>query len=148
MKRLLSIQKRFKYTLPDLPYDFNALEPVISSEIMQIHHQKHHATYVTNLNFALDRFEEASQKGDLPAQIALQAQIRFNGGGNLNHSIFWKNLCPVKDAKGAPRGALKEAIEKEFGSFEAFKSYFSSQTALIQGSGWGWLVSRSVSILH
>lgn len=135
------IQKRFKYTLPDLPYDYSALEPVISAEIMQIHHQKHHATYVANLNSALERFHSASQAANLPTLVSLQSQIRFNGGGHLNHSIFWRNLCPVRDAKGAPEGRLKEAIEGEFGSFEAFKTHFSTQTAQLQGSGWGWLVS-------
>jgi superoxide dismutase len=136
------LQKRFKFTLPDLPYDFNALEPVISAEIMQIHHQKHHAAYVANLNSALERFEAASEKADLSTQVALQSQIKFNGGGNLNHSIFWRNLCPVRDAQGSPHGHLKEEIEREFGSFDRFKAYFSSQTAQVQGSGWGWLVRR------
>ena len=98
--------KRTKYTLPDLPYDFNALEPVISSEIMQIHHQKHHAAYVTKLNVALEKFEEARAKDDLNSQVALQAQIKFNGGGNINHSIFWKNLCPPKDCRGEPQGKV------------------------------------------
>lgn len=96
--------KRSKYTLPDLPYDYGALEPVISGEIMQLHHSKHHAAYVNNLNSALERFEEATGKGDLSTQVALQSQIKFNGGGNLNHSIFWRNLCPVKDAHGEPHG--------------------------------------------
>lgn len=98
------LQRRFKYTLPDLPYDYGALEPVISGEIMRLHHQKHHATYVSNLNAALERFAAASDAGNLPAQVALQQQIKFNGGGNLNHSIFWKNLMPMKDAQGAPHG--------------------------------------------
>ena len=134
------ILKRSKFTLPDLPYDYNALEPVISAEIMQIHHQKHHAAYVSNLNVALDKFEEARSKDDLNVQVALQSQIKFNGGGNINHSIFWKNLCPAKDAKGEPHGPLADAIKKSFGSFDAFKIHFSTQTAAVQGSGWGWLV--------
>lgn len=137
-----SIFKRSKFTLPDLPYDYNALEPVISAEIMQIHHQKHHAAYVSNLNIALDKFEEARSKSDLSTQVALQSQIKFNGGGNINHSIFWKNLCPPKDAKGEPHGPLADTIKKSFGSFEAFKNLFSTQTAAVQGSGWGWLVKR------
>lgn len=137
-----SIFKRSKFTLPDLPYDYNALEPVISAEIMQIHHQKHHAAYVSNLNIALDKFEEARVKSDLSTQIALQSQIKFNGGGNINHSIFWKNLCPPKHAKGEPHGPLADAIKKSFGSFDAFKTLFSAQTAVVQGSGWGWLVKK------
>lgn len=132
--------KRSKFTLPDLPYDYNALEPVISAEIMQIHHQKHHAAYVSNLNIALEKFEEAHSKDDLSTQVALQSQIKFNGGGNINHSIFWKNLCPLKDAKGEPHGPLADAIKKSFGSFDVFKTHFSTQTATVQGSGWGWLV--------
>lgn len=138
--------KRSKYTLPDLPYDYNALEPVISAEIMQIHHQKHHAAYISNLNISLEKFEEARVKNDLPAQVALQSAIKFNGGGNINHSIFWKNLCPVKDARGEPHGPLADAIKSSFGSFEAFKNHFSDQTATVQGSGWGWLVNCVHSI--
>ena len=137
------VLKRTKFTLPDLPYDFNALEPVISAEIMQIHHQKHHAAYVSNLNLALEKFEEARSKDDLNTQVALQSQIKFNGGGNINHSIFWKNLCPPKDAKGEPNGPLADAIKKSFGSFDAFKTLFTSQTAAVQGSGWGWLVKKN-----
>lgn len=101
-----TIFKRNKYTLPDLPYDYNALEPVISAEIMQIHHQKHHAAYVSNLNVSLEKFEEARVKDDLNTQVALQSQIKFNGGGNINHSIFWKNLCPPKDCRGEPTGMM------------------------------------------
>ena len=93
-----SVLVRRKHTLPDLPYDYNALEPVISAEIMQIHHQKHHATYVTNLNTFEEKVEDAKQKGDVAAMIALQPQIRFNGGGHINHSIFWTNLAPVSRA--------------------------------------------------
>ena len=134
--------KRFKFTLPDLPYDYNALEPVISTEIMKIHHQKHHSAYVSNLNIALEKFEEAHAKDDLVTQVSLQSQIKFNGGGNINHSIFWKNLCPPKDAHGEPHGPLSVAIKQSFGSFEAFKTHFTNQTAKLQGSGWGWLVRR------
>jgi superoxide dismutase len=145
------------FTLPDLPYDYNALEPVISADIMKVHHQKHHAAYVNNLNLALEKFDMAKAKIDLPTQVALQSQIKFNGGGNINHTIFWKNLCPVKDAKGEPTGKwpatmaqpgfllplvgkLAEAIKDEFGSFDRFKSNFNANTGAIQGSGWGWLV--------
>ena len=101
---LTMVLARSKYTLPDLPYDYNALEPVISAEIMQIHHQKHHQAYINNLNLALDKMEAAESKQDLQTLVALQQQIKFNGGGNLNHSIFWKNLCPPHKAKGKPSG--------------------------------------------
>merc|ERR1712080_483004 len=107
------------HTLPDLPYDYNALEPVISAEIMQLHHSKHHNTYVTNLNVAEEKMSDAMAKGDVSAQIALQGALKFNGGGHLNHSIFWQNLCP--GGSGEPSGALAEAITRDFGSFEAMK---------------------------
>lgn len=131
---------RTKFTLPDLPYDYNALEPVISAEIMQLHHAKHHQAYVTNLNVALEKLDAARASNDLNSMVALQSQIKFNGGGDLNHSIFWKNLCPPKKAQGQPSGRLMDAIKGEFGSFEAFKTMFSTSTAAVQGSGWGWLV--------
>ena len=128
------------YKLPDLAYDFNALEPVISAEIMQLHYSKHHNAYVTNLNAALEKYYEAESKGDMAAMIGLQQAIRFNGGGHVNHSIFWTNLAPPSHGGGgAPSGDLSSALIKEFGSIESFIEKFSSQTVAIQGSGWGWL---------
>lgn len=85
---------RAKHTLPDLPYDYRALEPIICAEIMQLHHSKHHATYINNLNVAEEKLKEATAKGDVNTQIALAPAIKFNGGGHLNHSIFWQNLSP------------------------------------------------------
>lgn len=111
---------RGKATLPDLPYDYNALEPVICAEIMTLHHSKHHNAYVTNYNIAAEKLQEAIQKNDTNAQIALQNAIRFNGGGHINHSIFWQNLCNPKDS-GEPSAELLAAIKKDFGSFEAMK---------------------------
>jgi len=93
---------RTKHTLPDLPYDYNALEPVISAEIMQIHHSKHHATYVTNLNVAEEKLAEAKAKNDVGAIVALGPALKFNGGGHINHSIFWQNLSPK--GGGEPTG--------------------------------------------
>lgn len=128
------------YQLPPLPYDFNALEPIISAEIMNLHYTKHHQAYVTNLNKALEQYHEASCKNDLPTVIALQSAIRFNGGGNINHTIFWNNLAPQKNGGGTPpQGKLAEAINAEFGSLEKFIENFSAKTVGIQGSGWGWL---------
>lgn len=128
------------YKLPDLSYDFSALEPVISAEIMQLHYTKHHNAYVTNLNTALQKYAEAEGKEDIATMIALQQAIRFNGGGHINHSIFWTNLAPVsKEGGGMPSGALALALQKEFGSVESFIEKMSSQTVAIQGSGWGWL---------
>lgn len=128
------------YKLPDLPYDFNALEPVISAEIMQLHYSKHHNAYVTNLNAAVEKTYEAKEKGDLEAIIALQQAIKFNGGGHINHSIFWTNLAPVGKGGGeAPTGELLKALQKDFGSLESFIEKFGALTTGIQGSGWGWL---------
>ncbi|CDR32871.1 Fe-Mn family superoxide dismutase [Criblamydia sequanensis] len=129
-----------KYELPKLPYELNALEPVISSQIMDLHYNKHHLAYVNNLNAALEKYEEAQNKGDLDGMISAQGAIKFNGGGHINHSIFWTNLAPISQGGGEPpKGALLEAINKEFGSLDAFIQEFSAQTGAIQGSGWGWL---------
>lgn len=127
---------RLKHTLPQLPYDYKALEPIISAEIMQLHHSKHHATYVNNLNIAEEKMKEAIAKCDLTTQVALGPAIKFNGGGHINHSIFWANLSPHG---GDPDGALVQQIEKDFGSMEAMKKLLSESTIGIQGSGWGWL---------
>jgi Fe-Mn family superoxide dismutase len=127
------------YTLPDLPYDYNALEPVISAEIMQLHHKKHHQAYVTNLNTALQKYHEAESKNDLATMIATQQAIRFNGGGHINHSIFWTNLAPVGKGGGEMvKGSLQQALQKDFGSLETFIEKFNALTVAIQGSGWGW----------
>ncbi len=129
-----------KYTLPDLPYDYNALEPVISAEIMQLHHQKHHNAYVTNLNAALEKYEQADTQGDLATMVSLQPAIRFNGGGHLNHSIFWTNLAPKSQGGGEPpKGELAQDIATRWGSFETFIEKFNAKAAPIQGSGWCWL---------
>lgn len=128
------------YKLPDLSYDFAALEPVISAEIMQLHYTKHHNAYVTNLNAALQKYAEAEAKEDVAAMIALQQAIRFNGGGHVNHSIFWTNLAPIsKGGGGMPSGVLATALQRDFGSVESFIEKMSAQTTAIQGSGWGWL---------
>ncbi|XP_071444471.1 superoxide dismutase [Mn], mitochondrial isoform X2 [Hetaerina americana] len=129
--------QRFKHTLPDLPYDFNALEPVISAEIMQLHHSKHHATYVNNLNVAEEKLSEAKAKNDVSAIIALAPALKFNGGGHINHSIFWNNLSP--NGGGEPSGELMKAISRDFGSFENFKTQLQTAAVGVQGSGWGWL---------
>ncbi|OLL22157.1 Superoxide dismutase [Mn], mitochondrial, partial [Neolecta irregularis DAH-3] len=125
------------YTLPDLPYGYHDLEPYISGEIMRIHHQKHHQTYISNLNAAEQKYAVATENGDVAGQLALQAALKFNGGGHINHSIFWKTLAP---AGQQAEGHLKEAIESEFGGMKAFIEKFNGALAGIQGSGWGWLV--------
>lgn len=128
------------YKLPDLAYDFSALEPVIAGQIMELHYSKHHNTYVTNLNAALEKYQEMEKKGDMAAMIALQQAIKFNGGGHVNHSIFWTNLAPVSKGGGQPpSGELAKAIEIKFGSVASLIEKMSAQTVAIQGSGWGWL---------
>jgi Fe-Mn family superoxide dismutase len=128
------------YELPKLPYELNALEPVISQEIMNLHYNKHHQTYVNNLNKALEQYAEAEKKNDLPAMTALLQAIKFNGGGNINHSIFWTNLAPIKNGGGGiPSGALAKAIEHDFGSFQSFVDQFTAKATALQGSGWTWL---------
>jgi len=125
-----------KYELPKLPYELDALEPVISKEIMDLHYNKHHQAYVNNLNVAVEKYGPA----DLDNQVALQPAIKFNGGGHINHSIFWTNLAPPNSGGGTPpTGALADAINRDFGSFEDFIKLFNAKTAPIQGSGWGWL---------
>lgn len=128
------------YQLPELPYDFNALEPVISAEIMELHYTKHHKGYVTNLNVALEKYHEAESKNDVAQMIALQLAIKFNGGGHINHSIFWTILGPIsKGGGGMPKGDLLKMIERDFGSFDVFKEKFNTAAIGVQGSGWGWL---------
>jgi len=128
------------YTLPDMPYDYSALEPVISGDIMNIHHKKHHQAYVTNLNVALEKYAAAEAKRDVGEMIAQQQAIRFNGGGHVNHSIFWTNLAPPKKGGGGkPDGELAKKLDDSFGSFDKFITKFNTQTGAIQGSGWGWL---------
>uniref|UniRef100_G3P2T9 Superoxide dismutase n=1 Tax=Gasterosteus aculeatus aculeatus TaxID=481459 RepID=G3P2T9_GASAC len=127
-----------KHTLPDLPYDYGALEPHVNAEIMQLHHSKHHATYVNNLNVTEEKYQEALAKDvSLEFSIALQPALKFNGGGHINHTIFWTNLSP----KGGdePKGELLEAIKRDFGSFQKMKEKMSAATVAVQGSGWGWL---------
>ncbi|KAK9765418.1 Superoxide dismutase [Mn], mitochondrial [Basidiobolus ranarum] len=131
---------RCKHSLPDLPYDYDALEPVVNTEIMRLHHSKHHQTYVNNLNIAEEKNAEAISKNDLTTQISLQSALKFNGGGHVNHSIFWTNLAPIKEGGGEPpKGELLDAIKRDFGSLENFIKQFNTQTAAVQGSGWGWL---------
>jgi Fe-Mn family superoxide dismutase len=135
---LFSALSGVKATLPDLAYDYNALEPAISAEIMEIHHSKHHQTYVTNLNATMEKIDSAMVNGDVSATIALQGALKFNGGGHINHTLFWENLSPNSSYKEG--GALDAAIKERFGSKDAMIADVSAKTVAIQGSGWGWLV--------
>ncbi|KAL0821601.1 hypothetical protein ABMA28_005052 [Loxostege sticticalis] len=127
---------RQKHALPNLPYEYNALEPVISREIMNLHHSKHHATYVNNLNAAEEKLAQAQSKGDIETVINLAPALKFNGGGHINHTIFWQNLSPNG---GKPSDELTKAIEKDFGSWENMKNQLAAASVGVQGSGWGWL---------
>ena len=133
-----SVHKRLKVTLPDLPYDYGALEPVISAEIMELHYSKHHQTVVDEFNIAEEKLVDAIEKGNTSTIIGLQAALRFNGGGSINHSLLWQHLCPEKDS-GQPEGALLETINRDFGSLQSMQETLSAATVAIQGSGWGWL---------
>ncbi|KAJ5088696.1 superoxide dismutase mitochondrial [Penicillium angulare] len=133
-----------EFTLPPLPYPYDALEPIISKEIMTIHHDKHHQAYVTNLNAALANQTLALAQSDIPKLVELQSKIKFNGGGHINHSLFWKNLAPYGSKftnvdTQAP--LLKAAIEKKWGTFEKFMTQFNNALINLQGSGWVWLTS-------
>ena len=125
------------YTLPDLPYDYGALEPHISGEIMQLHHDKHHNTYVTALNEALEKLAAARDKSDFGPVVGLEKTLAFNLGGHVNHSVFWNNLSP--DGGDKPTGELAAALNESFGSFDGFQAHFTSAATTIQGSGWAIL---------
>ena len=133
------------YTLPELPYDYNALEPHIDEETMRIHHDKHHNAYVKNLNAAVENYPELVTKSvdELVADLdavpeAIRTAVRNNGGGHANHTFFWEVMGP--NAGGAPTGPIAAAIDEAFGSFEAFQAEFNKAAATRFGSGWAWLV--------
>ncbi len=136
------------YKLPQLPYAYDALEPYISKEIMELHHGKHHAAYINNLTIALEKFPELQDKSaedlirnlnEVPEEIRMA--VRNNGGGHVNHSMFWEIMAP--DGGGEPEGELAKEITKTFGSFEVFKTTFNDAGAKRFGSGWVWLVRTS-----
>ena len=125
------------YTLPDLPYDYGALEPAMSGEILELHHSKHHATYVKGANDTVEQLAEVRDKGDFSGLVGLEKTLAFNVSGHVLHSIFWENLSP--DGGDKPDGALGTAIDEHFGSFDAFRAQLTKATATTQGSGWGVL---------
>ncbi len=135
-----------KYTLPEMPYAYDALEPHIDAQTMEIHHTKHHQKYTDTMNGALEKLSPEMQSKDITEILSnindvpedIRGAINFNGGGYDNHKLFWNNMKP--DSGGEPGGALADAINASFGTFADFKEKFSSKTAPIQGSGWGWLV--------
>ncbi|MEE2627932.1 MAG: superoxide dismutase, partial [Candidatus Latescibacterota bacterium] len=134
------------HSLPDLPYAYDALEPHIDARTMEIHHSKHHNTYITNLNAALEGHDELASKSieDLVSDLdavpeAARMAVRNNGGGHANHSLFWGNLCPDG---GEPSADLAAAIESDLGGMDAFKDAFAKAATTRFGSGWAWLVVK------
>jgi Fe-Mn family superoxide dismutase len=133
------------YELPPLPYAYDALEPTIDEATMKLHHDKHHQTYVTNLNGAIDKHPELASKSpeDLIKDLAaipedIRGVVRNNGGGHVNHTMFWQIMKPA--GGGDPNGAIAAQIKADFGDFEAFKKAFNETTAKQFGSGWGWVI--------
>jgi Fe-Mn family superoxide dismutase len=126
-----------EYTLPDLPYDYAALEPHYSAQIVELHHDKHHAAYVKGANATLEALEAARGSGDFAKLFQLEKNLAFHVSGHTLHSLFWKNLSP--DGGGNPEGELAAAVDDAFGSFDACKSQLTQATTSVQGSGWGAL---------
>ena len=125
------------YSLPDLPYDYAALEPALIGQILELHHDKHHKAYVDGANTTLEKLEAARASGDYGAIVGLEKTLAFNVSGHVLHSIYWQNLSP--DGGDKPDGDLAAAIDEHFGSFDAFKAQLTSVTTTVQGSGWGVL---------
>ena len=125
------------YSLPDLPYDYAALEPHLSGQILELHHDKHHAAYVTGANQTLEKLEAARANGDFGAIVGLEKTLAFNLSGHVLHSLYWNNMSP--DGGGKPEGELAAAIDESFGSFDNFKKQLTQVTTTVQGSGWGVL---------
>jgi len=125
------------YTLPDLTYDYGALDPHIAGEIMELHHSKHHAAYVAGANTALEKMAGARDSGDFGAIAGLEKALAFNLGGHTNHSVFWTNMSP--DGGDKPTGELAAAIDEHFGSFDGFQAHFTNNAMTIMGSGWSIL---------
>ena len=126
------------YSLPDLPYDYAALEPHISGRIMELHHGKHHKAYVDGANTALEKLAEARSTGEFASINGLEKNLAFHLGGHTNHSVFWTNMSP--DGGDKPTGEVAALIDEHFGSFDAFRAQFDANALAIQGSGWSMLV--------
>src|SRR5215475_1255537 len=125
------------YELPDLPYDYAALEPYYSARVLELHHDKHHAAYVKGVNATLDKLAAARDSGDLSSIVGLEKTLAFNLSGHVLHTLFWQNLSP--DGGDRPTGELASAIEEHFGTFDAFQAQMTQAVVTVQGSGWGAL---------
>ena len=137
-------EARGEYTLPDLPYPPEALEPHIDAQTMRIHHTKHHAGYVNGLNKAAAALEQARDASDASLIQHWQRQLAFHAGGHINHTLFWTAMAP-SDRAGQPEGALLQAIERDFGTLRKFEWHFKAAAAAVEGSGWGWLAWEPMS---
>lgn len=126
-----------QYSLPDLPYDYGALEPHLSGQIIELHHDKHHAAYVAGANTALEKLAEAREKGEFGALTGIEKNLAFHVSGHLLHSLYWQNMSP--DGGGEPEGELAAAVVEDFGSVDALKTQMSQVIATVQGSGWAAL---------
>ncbi|MBN1660815.1 MAG: superoxide dismutase, partial [Anaerolineae bacterium] len=131
-----------QHELAPLPYAYDALEPYIDEQTMRLHHDKHHQGYVDGLNKAEQKLAEARQAGDFALVKHWSREAAFNGSGHLLHTIFWTNMTPESRATGQPRGNLSNAIERDFGGFDAFKQQFAAAATAVEGSGWGILAYR------
>jgi Fe-Mn family superoxide dismutase len=130
-----------QYNLPDLPYDFGALEPHISGQLRELHHGKHHRAYVEGANQTSEKLLEARGKQDFAQIVALEHALAFHLSGHVLHSLFWQNLAPPRSgAGGKPTGALAQALDRDFGSFDAFKKQLTQTAVTVMGSGWAALV--------
>jgi Fe-Mn family superoxide dismutase len=130
-----------RYTLPPLPYDYDALEPHIDAQTMRLHHDKHHQGYVNGLNDALTKLRDIREGGDASLVQHYSRELAFNGSGHVNHALFWTGMAPEdRGGGGYPEGALSERIERDFGSFSQFAAHFKAASGSVEASGWGWLV--------
>lgn len=126
-----------QYTLPKLPYEYDALEPYLDQETLKIHHDKHHKGYVDGLNKAMEALNKARENNDFSLIKHYERELAFNGSGHILHTLYWENMCP--DPKKKPSGDLMKQIEKDFGSYENFKTQFTKAAAAVEGSGWAIL---------
>lgn len=137
-----------EFVLPKLAYEYKALEPHIDAQTMEIHHTKHHQAYVTGLNKAMAELAKARDAGDFGLIKHWSRELAFHGGGHINHTLFWHTMAPPAPGKGGggkPEGALAEAINRDFGSFEKFTAQFSAAANAVEGAGWAWLVLDRLS---
>ena len=125
------------YALPPLPYPYDALEPHIDEQTLRVHHDKHHAGYVSNLNKAIQNLEEARKKDDFSLIKHWSRELAFNGSGHILHTLYWQNMTPKSE--GTPKGALMEAIQRDFGGFDPFLKHFTEASEAVESNGWGVL---------